>query len=108
MKEKYFSVLILFLPLFFLIACNNASPAKSKIKGNWRSDDGKIGLKITEKEFTLIEGEEPIAENYFVKGDTIFTSYEGTEPYTKFAIKDLSDKSFTLIYPDSTSVKFVR
>ena len=56
----------------------------------------------------LDEGETPIAESYFVKGDTIFTSYEGAEPYTKFLIKDLTDNSMTLVYPDSTSVKLKR
>ena len=99
--------LILFLSVIVFTSCSN-SPVKNKIRGNWHSADGKTSLKITAKEFILNEGEEPIAENYFVKGDTIFTSYEGSQPFTKFAIKDLTDRSLTLVYPDSAAVEFVR
>jgi len=96
------------LLLLVCAACNHQSSTKNKIHGKWHSEDRKTGLIITQKEFTLNEGEEPIAESYFVKGDSIFTSYEGSRPYTKFVIKNLSDKTLTLVYPDSTSVNFVR
>ena len=76
--------------------------------GNWHSEDQKTSLKITSESFILDEGNGSFAESYFVKGDTIFTSYEGSRPYTKFVIKNLSDKSLTLVYPDSTAVKFTR
>ncbi|MEX8547645.1 MAG: hypothetical protein V5804_08595 [Mucilaginibacter sp.] len=101
---------ILLLLLFFLIAfgCRQQTSAKNKIRGKWHSADGKTRLTITQKEFTLNEGEEPIAESYFVKGDSIFTSYEGSQPFTKFVIKNVSDKTLTLVYPDSTSVNFMR
>ncbi len=105
--KKYLFLTVFFAASIVLVSCKNQS-VKSKIIGNWKSVDGKTGLKITQKEFILDEGEEPIAENYFIKGDTIFTSYEGSQPYTKFGFKELSEKSMTIIYPDSTSKKFVR
>lgn len=109
-KKLLFKKRILLLLVFFLVAssCQQKQSAKNKIRGKWRSEDGKTGLTITQKEFTLDEGEEPIAESYFIKGDSIFTSYEGSRPFTKFVVKNLSDKTFTLVYPDSTSVEFVR
>lgn len=109
-EKILFKKRILLLLVFFLVAnsCQQKQSSKSKIQGKWRSEDGKTGLTITQNEFTLDEGEEPIAESYFIKGDSIFTSYEGSQPFTKFAIKNLSDKTLTLVYPDSTSVNFVR
>lgn len=107
MTKSYLYIAVVFLSLIIFSSCTH-STLKNKIVGNWRSADGKTKLKITQKDFTLDEGEEPIAENYFVKGDSVFTSYEGSEPYTKFVIKNLSDKTLTLVYPDSTSVSFVR
>ncbi len=109
-EKLLFKNSILLLPLFFLMAlgCRQQIAAKNKICGKWHSEDGKTRLTITQKEFTLDEGDEPIAENYFVKGDSIFTSYQGSRPFTKFTIKNLLDKSLTLVYPDSTSVNFVR
>ena len=103
--DLLFVVLLSVMNVFF--GCNNPS-AKNRIIGKWQSKDGKTKLKITPKNFTLDEGDGPIAENYFVKGDTLFTSYEGSQPYTKFVVKDLADKSFTLVYPDSTLVEFIR
>lgn len=97
-----------FLLLLVCNACKHQPSTKSKIRGKWHSADGKTGLTITQKEFTLDEGEEPIAESYFVRGDSVFTSYQGSRPYTKFVIKNLSDKSLTLVYPDSASVNFVK
>ncbi len=109
-EKLLFKKTILLLLLFFLFAfgCKQTQSAKGKIHGKWRSEDGKTKLTITQKEFTLDEGEEPIAESYFVQGDSIFTSYEGSQPFTKFVIKNVSDKALTLVYPDSTSVNFIR
>jgi hypothetical protein len=107
MMKTYLTVLLNLACVLVFTGCKNP-PVKSKLRGSWHSKDKKTGLKITAKEFILNEGQEPIAENYFVKGDTIFTSYEGTEPFTKFVIKNLTDSSLTLIYPDSTSVMFGR
>lgn len=106
MKNYLFLLALVSFPLL-LSSCKNKT-AKNKITGNWHSEDKKTSLKITAKEFVLDEGEGPIAENYFIKGDTLFTSYEGSQPYTKFVIQNLADKSFTLVYPDSTSVDFVK
>ncbi|MVN23266.1 hypothetical protein [Mucilaginibacter arboris] len=107
MMKNYLQYIVISFFVIVFTSCKNPAE-KNKIMGNWRSEDKKTGLKITAKEFTLDEGEDPIAESYFVKGDTIFTSYEGAQPYTKFAVKDLTDKSMTLVYPDSTTVTFVR
>ncbi len=106
-KNSYLLFAVIVSGAIVFYGCN-PSAEKNKLVGKWHSQDKKISLKITAKEFMLDEGQEPIAENYFVKGDTIFTSYEGAEPFTKFAIKDLTANSLTLIYPDSTAVKFVR
>lgn len=107
-KLLFKNVILLLLPFFLITYGCKQQSAKAKIHGKWHSQDGKVKLTITQKEFTLDEDEEPIAESYFVKGDSIFTSYEGSQPFTKFVIKNVSDKSLTLIYPDSTSVDFVR
>ena len=109
-KKLLFKNSMLLLLLFFLVVlgCRQQSSAKNNIRGKWHSEDGKTRLTITQKEFTLDEGDEPIAENYFVNGDSIFTSYQDSRPFTKFTIKNLSDKNLTLVYPDSTLVKFMR
>ena len=101
--DKRSVLYLIFILSALTISCRN--PAKNtRLQGKWISADQKISLQITPKEFILDEGETPIAENYFVKGDTIFTSYEGAEPFTPFVYKNLTEKSLTLIYPDSTSV----
>jgi len=107
MKKNYLLFVIIVTGALVFSGCRQ-SAGKSKLLGKWYSPDKKTSLKITVKDFTLDEGDGPVAESYFVKGDTVFTSYEGSQPFTKFVIKDLSDKSLTLVYPDSTSVKFIR
>ncbi len=106
MKKTYLILVVVAVGVVVISACN-PSTGKAKFLGKWHSQDQKTNLKITAKEFVLDEGE-PIAENYFVKGDSLFTSYEGSQPYTKFVVKNLTDKSMTLIYPDSTAVRFFR
>jgi hypothetical protein len=86
-------------------ACSG--PVKGKIKGEWRSKNGETLLKITAKQFTM-DSDSPVAEDYFIKGDTIFTSFEGNQPYTKFVIKALDDHKLKLMYPDSALVEFSR
>jgi hypothetical protein len=86
-------------------ACS--SPVKNKIKGKWRSRDGATKLYITDKDFTLDDGE-AIPEDYFVKGDTIFTSFQGNQPYTNFVVQRLTDHYLTLMGPDSVSVEYSR
>lgn len=75
-----------------------------KLQGTWKSKDGITNLKITDKQFTL--DNEP--EDYFIKGDTIFTSFEGNLPYTKFLIQKLDEKQLSLMFPDSVAVEFSR
>ena len=108
-KLLFKNSILLLLPFFLMaLGCRQQTSAKNNIRGKWHTEDGKTRLTITQKEFTLDEGDEPIAENYFMQGDSVFTSYQGSRPFTKFVIKNLSDKSLTLVYPDSTSVKFMR
>lgn len=91
--------------VLLIVACSN--PAKSRLKGNWKSKDGAINLSITDKDFTMDDGD-AIAEDYFVKGDTIFTSFEGNQPFTKFAIQTIDDHNLTLMGPDSVAVEYSR
>jgi hypothetical protein len=64
-------------------------------------------LKITDKQF-IMDNDEQNAEDYFTKGDTIFTSFEGNQPYTKFVIQKLDEHQLNLLYPDSVVVEFSR
>lgn len=86
-------------------ACSGSSAGK--IKGEWRSKDNKTLLKITGKQFT-IDNDAPVAEDYFMKKDTIFTSFQGNLPYTKFVVKSVDEHNLTLLYPDSAVVEFTR
>jgi len=105
---KNFALIIIhftFAVVLFGVAC--AGNTQSKLKGNWRSKDGKIGLKITDNEF-IVDHNPPAPEDYFLKGDTIFTSFEGNQPYTRFVIEHLDEHQLNLRYPDSVSVAFTR
>ena len=84
-------------------ACSN--PATARLKGNWKSKDGSVKLNITDKAFTLDDGE-GIPEDYFVKGDTVFTSFEGNQPYTTFVVQKLDDHYLKLMGPDSVAVEY--
>ncbi len=106
MKKTYLILVATAVGVVVVSACNS-STGKTKLLGKWHSQDQKTNLQITTKAFILDEGE-PIAENYFIKGDSLFTSYEGSQPYTKFVVKNLTDKSMTLVYPDSSAVQFFR
>jgi hypothetical protein len=86
-------------------ACSNSKA--SKLQGEWRSNDGATILKITNKVFTL-DSDSPIPEDYFVKQDTIYTSYQGNLPYSKFVVKQVDDHQLMLEYPDSALVVFNR
>ncbi|OIQ68446.1 hypothetical protein GALL_499610 [mine drainage metagenome] len=88
---------------FVLISGACKSPSNNKLKGNWHSTDGSQKLNITDKTFA-IDGEE--AEDYFVKGDTVFTSYQGNLPYTTYLIQKLDDHSLKLMLPDSVAVEY--
>ena len=91
--------------VLFIGSCSNG--AQNKLKGDWKTVDGSTKLKITGDKFIEDNGQ-PVSEDYFVKGDTIFTSFEGNQPYTKFVIQKVDDHNLTLLYPDSVSVAFKR
>ncbi len=74
-----------------------------RLVGEWTAKDGSK-LKITDKTFT--DADSPDPEDYFVKGDTIYTSFQGNLPYTKYAIKKLDEHSMELFTPDSVTVEY--
>lgn len=86
-------------------ACSN--PVQHKLQGNWRSKDGTVKLAITDKSFTMDDGE-AIAEDYFIKGDTVFTSFQGNQPYTTFVVKKVDEHYLKLMGPDSVAVEYSR
>ncbi|WP_428328501.1 hypothetical protein [Mucilaginibacter sp.] len=86
-----------------IVACSN--PVKSKLQGNWKSKDGSVKLNITEKGFSMDDGE-AIDEDYFIKGDTICTSFQGNQPYTKFVVQKMDDHYLKLMGPDSVAVEY--
>ena len=90
---------------FVLISGACKSSSNSKLKGTWQSKDGSRKLNITDKTFA-IDGEE--AEDYFVKGDTVFTSYQGNLPYTTYLVQKLDEHSLKLMLPDSVAVEYSR
>lgn len=90
----------------FFGAC--ANPTQQKLKGEWQSKTEGIRLNISGNKFTENTGPSPVTEDYFIKGDTIFTSFEGNLPYTKFVIKQLDDHHLKLLYPDSVLILFMR
>jgi len=91
--------------ILMAVACS--SPVSNKIQGKWLSKDGKTKLTITDKHLTTDE-QALIPEDYFMKGDTIYTSLQGKRPYTKFVIQKLDASNLTLVEPDSVSVEYSR
>jgi hypothetical protein len=91
--------------ILFAVACSD--PVKSKLVGTWKSKNGEAQLKISDKKFAL-DSDITLAEDYFLKGDTIFTSFEGNEPYTKFVVQKLDDRNLKLLSPDSLVMEFTR
>ena len=102
-------IIVASLLVLLTVACshNKADKTDPKLIGIWKSKaDGSL-LKITEKQFTM-ESDAPDPEDYFVKGDTIYTSFQGNLPYTKYAILALDDHALKLFTPDSTNVEFIK
>jgi hypothetical protein len=91
-----------------LISAACSDMGKRELPGKWHTKNGLTRLEITDKNFITSEDGIPSAEDYFIEGDTIFTSFEGSQPYSKFVIEHLEDKKLTLLYPDSVSVEFIR
>ncbi len=90
--------------VLFWVACSNPTPG-NKLQGSWKSKDGLAKLKITDKVFTMDDGE---AEDYFTKGDTVFTSYQGNKPYTVFIVQKLDEHNLKLMGPDSVAIEYNR
>ncbi|MFA6247503.1 MAG: hypothetical protein WC615_11220 [Mucilaginibacter sp.] len=107
--KKYALVIIALSGVVMLMsACGNEKrESNPKLIGTWKSKNSETSLKITDKKF-IMDGDEQSAEDYFTKGDTIFTSFEGNQPYTRFVIKKLDEKILNLVYPDSVLVEFAR
>jgi hypothetical protein len=100
------SVFVAGLLMLLSVACSHpGSKSNPKLIGVWISKKDGSKLKITERQFTM-ESDAPDPEDYFVKGDTIYTSFEGNLPYTTYAIKQLDDHTLKLFTPDSTVVVF--
>lgn len=76
-----------------------------KLIGEWHAKDGSK-LKISAK--TFIDADSPEPEDYFVKGDTIYTSFQGNLPYTKYAIKKLDEHELDLFTPDSVVMAYTK
>jgi hypothetical protein len=102
--KRYVIVVVLFV--LGVTACSKKQ-TNTKLLGSWKAKNQETSLKITNKKF-IMDGDEQSAEDYFTKGDTIFTSFEGNQPYTKFVIKKLDGQSLSLVYPDSVTVEFSR
>jgi hypothetical protein len=106
--KNYFLAFLHVACALVLVSAACSDTGKSNLKGNWHTKDCKNKLQITAKQFILNEGGEPVAEDYIIKEDSLFTSFEGNQPYTKFVIEHLDDHNLKLLYPDSTAINFVR
>ena len=85
------------LLLMLAVACSNSH--KKNLQGEWKLKSGETKLKITEKKFAM-DSDLDYAEDYFVKGDTIFSSFQGNQPYSKFVIQKLDEHELKLLSPD--------
>ncbi|WP_448700524.1 hypothetical protein ACFGVR_01065 [Mucilaginibacter sp. AW1-3] len=93
--------------MLLMASCSSGQAKTKKIKGEWRSKDGATILKITNKQFTM-NNDSPVPEDYFMKDDTIYTSFQGNQPYSKFVVVKLDDHVLKLMYPDSSLMEFSR
>lgn len=95
--------------LLLFTACSGPKPGSgdAKLQGDWKLKDGDTKLKITQKKFAM-DSDLQYAEDYFVKGDTIFSSFQGNQPYSKFVIQKLDDHNLKLLSPDSTVMEFTK
>jgi hypothetical protein len=97
--------------LLLLSACSNPNTGSGsgdgRLQGDWKLKDGDTKLKITKKKFAM-DSDLQYAEDYFVKGDTIFSSFQGNQPYSKFVIQKLDDHNLKLLSPDSTVMEFTK
>jgi hypothetical protein len=107
--SKYYFTLICVVCVASLFSAACSQPAKKdSLKGVWKSTKaGTNQLRISDKKFAL-DNDESLAEDYFVKNDTIFTSFDGNQPYSKFVVQKLDDHNLELLSPDSALMEFTR
>lgn len=105
--SKYFLILIHVACALVLVLESCSKPADKKLKGEWKAKNESTTLNITDKKFAL-DSDLSMAEDYFVKGDTIFTSFEGNQPYSKFIVQQLDEHNLKLLSPDSIVMEFTR
>lgn len=105
--KKVALITVHFLTAAVLVAVACTDHAVNRLKGNWIAEDGLHELKITDKTFA-IDAEAQITEDYFVKEDTIFTSFDGNRPYIRYVIKKIDNQNLTLLDSDSTLLNFKR
>jgi hypothetical protein len=103
---RWSSILLFTITILTGMACSHP-PDKKNIKGTWEAKSGKGKLIINDKKFAL-DTDVALAEDYFVKGDTIFTSFEGNLPYSKFVIQKIDDHNLQLLSPDSAVLQFTK
>ncbi|MFI5158174.1 MAG: hypothetical protein ACHQF4_04870 [Sphingobacteriales bacterium] len=95
------------LVILLTVSCSPKQKPDPNLIGEWKSTADGSKLNITDKGF-MMTNDSPEPEDYFVKGDTIYTSFEGNLPYTKYAIKHLDAHQLKLFTPDSTLVEFTK
>jgi hypothetical protein len=97
--------------LLLVSACSHPNSGggsgDGRLQGDWKLKDGDTKLKITKKKFAM-DSDLQYAEDYFVKGDTIYSSFQGNQPYSKFVIQKLDDHNLKLLSPDSTIMEFTK
>ena len=103
----YFLILIHVACALALVLESCSKPIGKKIKGEWKAKNEGTTLNITDKQFAM-DSDITMAEDYFVKGDTIFTSFEGNQPYSKFIVQQLDEHNLKLLSPDSIVMEFTR
>jgi len=107
--KTFFLIFIHFFSAILLFAGSCSHKGNVKVRGEWHTKDNGTKLKITADKFTEDTGADvPVTEDYFMKGDTIFTSYQGSQPYTKFVVQKVDEHTLNLLYPDSVSIAFVK
>jgi len=104
--SKFFLILI-HIACALVLLLDSCSKPKKKLKGQWKAKNESTTLNITDKKFAL-DSDLTMAEDYFVKGDTIFTSFEGNQPYSKFIVEQLDEHNLKLLSPDSIEMEFTR
>jgi lipopolysaccharide export LptBFGC system permease protein LptF len=87
--KKLVPIFAAFAGILLIYSCSQPAPAANKkLEGNWKSKDGTTKLSITDKDFIMDDGQ-PSKEDYFVKSDTIYTSYQGADLIPNFALRNL-------------------